>query len=63
MFCKKCGKDIKDSQFCPFCGTEAYKTNNNVKKKKSKVILFICLIIVGAFCFGISQIIQNPEKY
>lgn len=63
MFCKKCGKDIKDSQFCPFCGTEAYKTNNNVKKKKSKVVLFICLVIIGALCFGISQIIQNPEKY
>lgn len=79
MFCKKCGKDIKDSQFCPFCGTEAYKTGNNannmnvtsrqdvinsqIKKKKSKVGLFICLVIVGALCFGISQIIQNPEKY
>ena len=79
MFCKKCGKDIKDSQFCPFCGAEAYKTNNNVnnmnvmsrqdvinsqvKKKKSRVGLFICLVIIGALCFGISQIIQNPEKY
>lgn len=79
MFCKKCGKDIKDSQFCPFCGAEAYKADNNVnnmnvmsrqdvinskpKKKKSKIGLFICLVIVGALCFGISQIIQNPEKY
>ena len=40
MFCKKCGKEIKDTWVkCPYCGTEATKeeeTKENGRKDEPK---------------------------
>lgn len=54
MFCKRCGKEVRDGiKFCGGCGEKVenisqgkiYNMNNNVKKKKSKLIS----IIIGVF--------------
>lgn len=34
MFCKKCGKEIKNGSFCPMCGTENRSVNSPVFEKQ-----------------------------
>ncbi len=37
MFCKKCGKELKDnSKFCPYCGSSVGKKQGKGKKEKEK---------------------------
>ncbi|WP_448861991.1 zinc-ribbon domain-containing protein [Dorea sp.] len=54
MFCKKCGKQIReDARFCPYCGTETASgrekpnATNNVKKKKRIWPLIIAFFIIA----------------
>lgn len=39
MFCKKCGKDIGDSLYCPDCGTYNGETNNNSVSSSGTIAL------------------------
>lgn len=34
MFCKNCGKDIKDSKFCPYCGEKGVDETNEVNAEE-----------------------------
>lgn len=34
MFCKNCGKDIKDSKFCPYCGEKRVDETNEVNAEE-----------------------------
>lgn len=37
MFCKKCGKEIKEGvRFCPYCGAES-GVSNEIKATESRV--------------------------
>ncbi len=35
MFCRKCGKEIGDAAFCPFCGAPAKEETSSVNENKS----------------------------
>ena len=66
MFCRNCGKEIKEQEkFCPYCGSkvdervneekQSEMPKNNEKKKsvgkKAVVgIVILVVIVVGAFC-------------
>lgn len=48
MYCSNCGKEIpKESDFCPYCGTDLKEENSIEKSSKSENI--ICGIAIGFF--------------
>ena len=51
MYCRKCGREIKDiSRFCPYCGQETHININQKRyketKKQGKQFLLLVLVIV-----------------
>lgn len=53
MYCRNCGKDIGDSNFCPFCGTSANNpvvSENKVKKSNSEDSGSGWWGVLGFFC-------------
>ena len=58
MFCKNCGKELKENQkFCPGCGCKVGATENNAQNNKIKIIaisiavVFIISILIFATTF------------
>lgn len=70
MFCKKCGKQIRDdARFCPYCGTgtalssKNQNTANIVKKKKRIWPLIIAFFIIAiSVGIGISYATRRTDN-
>lgn len=70
MFCKKCGKQIRDdARFCPYCGTgtalssKNQDTANTVKKKKRIWPLIIAFFIIAIFVgIGMSYATRKTDN-
>ncbi|MCT4565355.1 MAG: DUF5780 domain-containing protein [Maledivibacter sp.] len=72
MFCRKCGKEIRDhSLFCNYCGENQKEIDNNIKGKneivlshKKIIILSLAgLFIVGGIFFSIKFITNPVNKF
>ena len=60
MYCKKCGKELKKSDFCSYCGT---KIKNKMQDKEIKQIsLKKALVIISVITILLIIIVEVKVK-
>ena len=53
-YCSKCGKEIKEENFCPHCGESQNNIQNTIPQKKKKYkgsIIMGIVYIMGIWAF------------
>ncbi|MBQ7956887.1 MAG: zinc ribbon domain-containing protein [Clostridia bacterium] len=65
MFCRQCGKELKDdSAFCPYCGIKRKEEKQQKSKEKNmrkRVIVVIAVLLVAAIILSILFIRHNMQ--
>lgn len=59
MYCRKCGKEIKEGKFCPYCGARINE-DKPIKRRKVWIVLCICLVVVLVVC-GFAKFFAKKE--
>lgn len=52
MFCKKCGKEIREVSYCPYCGEQQKQNKKEDMKSKSYKYFFVGIAIILALVIG-----------